>query len=650
MNRSHKSSRWHLRTRITRWIVVSLAVACASAASEVVAQNVGQPPRIGLVIANSSYQNSKDQLYGPDNDAEKIRNALLELHFVGVNESAPTIVINADQQKLKDTFNRFKNALEKAGPLAIGFVYYAGHAGANSVGRMKDNYLLPVDVDDIATVDVEKRGVGVRWITERFQNIKPARPAIVIVVDACRTPTGRATTQRGATDDAAVDAYIGPRIVAPEEPKPGFLVAFSTSEGQSASDSGVYADVLAEKLKTEGLSITQVFEHVIQDVARKTGQRQIPFHRAKITAKDLCLIACAGSTQVEGLASFVIVPDVVGKTAEQAKEMLYGKNIALEAKVSEVATSDPVPPGLVQEQEPRAGTRIDPRSTIVHLLVSDGPRDPDAQFTLGQKYNQGVGVGRDDVNAAHWYNKAAEQGHALAQYNLGHLYFSGKGVANDPKMVFRYWSMAADQGNPQAQHSLGMLYIHGYGGVKDRQQGIAWLKKAAAQGLDKSKEALGLVELEDAADGGNAKAKYQLAGMYLQGRNVTPNLQSAIALYRSSADQGYAPAQFNMGNFYEEGKGVPRSLIKAFEWYKNAAERGHASAQNNLGRLYMKGEAVSQDFVLAIVWFNVAAAQGVDDARTNLNLSKQLRLSSSDVKRINDLSREYYQRYVVKEK
>jgi TPR repeat protein len=44
--------------------------------------------------------------------------------------------------------------------------------------------------------------------------------------------------------------------------------------------------------------------------------------------------------------------------------------------------------------------------------------DAEAQFNLGVMYDRGQGVPQDDVQAAEWYRKAAEQGHAAAQNNL----------------------------------------------------------------------------------------------------------------------------------------------------------------------------------------------------------------------------------------
>jgi TPR repeat protein len=47
---------------------------------------------------------------------------------------------------------------------------------------------------------------------------------------------------------------------------------------------------------------------------------------------------------------------------------------------------------------------------------------------LGELFEAGQGVPRDEAQAANWYRRAAEQGYANAQYNLAALYAVGKGV------------------------------------------------------------------------------------------------------------------------------------------------------------------------------------------------------------------------------
>src|SRR5262249_45251217 len=56
---------------------------------------------------------------------------------------------------------------------------------------------------------------------------------------------------------------------------------------------------------------------------------------------------------------------------------------------------------------------------------------PDVMRRLGEMYQMGHGVARDEREAANWYRKAANQGSATAQFLLGQMYASGRGVTRD---------------------------------------------------------------------------------------------------------------------------------------------------------------------------------------------------------------------------
>jgi hypothetical protein len=102
-------------------------------------------------------------------------------------------------------------------------------------------------------------------------------------------------------------------------------------------------------------------------------------------------------------------------------------------------------------------------------------------------FNNGQGVAKDPVEAAKWYHKAAEQGHASAQYNLGWCFMYGQGVAKDPVEAVKWYRKAADQGNVGAQFNLGWCFKDGRGVAKDFKEAEKWFQKAAEQGHDGAK-------------------------------------------------------------------------------------------------------------------------------------------------------------------
>ena len=70
-----------------------------------------------------------------------------------------------------------------------------------------------------------------------------------------------------------------------------------------------------------------------------------------------------------------------------------------------------------------------PPSPATRSLAEAG--DAKAQFSLGFCFAS-EGSAPDYLQAAQWYQKAADQSHALAQFNLGVMYDRGQGILRDP--------------------------------------------------------------------------------------------------------------------------------------------------------------------------------------------------------------------------
>ena len=83
--------------------------------------------------------------------------------------------------------------------------------------------------------------------------------------------------------------------------------------------------------------------------------------------------------------------------------------------------------------------------------VAHAEEDASAQYNLGVDYYND----KDYPQAAYWFNKAAEQGLAIAQFYLGQMYESGRGVTQDDEQAVEWWKKAAEQGNASAQYHLG---------------------------------------------------------------------------------------------------------------------------------------------------------------------------------------------------
>jgi len=224
--------------------------------------------------------------------------------------------------------------------------------------------------------------------------------------------------------------------------------------------------------------------------------------------------------------------------------------------------------------------------------------EANAQFQLGDMYEQGQGVPQDYEEAVKWYRLAANQGNAYAQVNLGTMYDNGTGVPQDDEEAVKWYRLAAEQNDVDGQSNLGMMYEHGQGVPQDYEEAVKWYRLAADQG--------------------NAQAQANLGKMYYYGRGVPQDAKEAVKLYRLAADQGDADVQFRLGCMYRFGTCVPKDDEEAAKWYRLAANQGNVKAQFQLGDIYEQVQGVPQDYEEAVKWYRLAADQGDAQAQANL--------------------------------
>jgi TPR repeat protein/membrane associated rhomboid family serine protease len=221
-----------------------------------------------------------------------------------------------------------------------------------------------------------------------------------------------------------------------------------------------------------------------------------------------------------------------------------------------------------------------------------------------------AGTSHGDDQSVAQLREAARQGNAVAQYNLGVRYRDGVGLPQDYKEAVDWFRKAAEQGFALAQSNLGNLYASGRGVPGDAQEAVRWLRKGAEQGL--------------------AAAQFNLGLMYLDGHGVPQDDQQAVAWFSKAAEQGFASAENSLGVLYEQGRGVAHDDQRAVEWYRKAAEQNNANAQNTLGGMYANGRGVPRDRVLAYMLFSLAALNANERAAHN-KVSIEQGLSQSEI-------------------
>lgn len=166
--------------------------------------------------------------------------------------------------------------------------------------------------------------------------------------------------------------------------------------------------------------------------------------------------------------------------------------------------------------------------------------DAEADYKNGQEsWQQG-----DLVTAMPLLKKAADAGHGAAQALYGYLLDQ----ADNDVEAADYYKRAADQGNSDGAFGLAGLYTSGDGGLaKDQAVAIEWLGKAA--------------------NAGHVQATISLSHHYAIGRGVeeaekTPDL--ALKWIQKAADLDDIPSLTRLERAHREGNlGFPVDLVKA---------------------------------------------------------------------------------------
>ena len=133
-------------------------------------------------------------------------------------------------------------------------------------------------------------------------------------------------------------------------------------------------------------------------------------------------------------------------------------------------------------------------------------------------------------------------------------------------------------------------------------------------------EAVGPMDLRQAAADGDARAQFEVAAIYTEGRALPQDYKAAAPWYERAAAQGFVPAQYRLGSLYESGNGVDKDLNTAKLWYERAAEAGNRMSMHNLAALYAGGQLGKQQFDSAAKWFEEAAGRGLTDSQFNLGM------------------------------
>ena len=92
------------------------------------------------------------------------------------------------------------------------------------------------------------------------------------------------------------------------------------------------------------------------------------------------------------------------------------------------------------------------------------------------------------------------------------------------------------------------------------------------------------------------------------------NLVTARDFYLAAAAKGNGKAMHNLAVLYAEGVDGTPDYPNAAHWFREAADHGVTDSQYNLGILYARGTGVAQNYAESYKWFALVAMAGDQDA------------------------------------
>lgn len=117
--------------------------------------------------------------------------------------------------------------------------------------------------------------------------------------------------------------------------------------------------------------------------------------------------------------------------------------------------------------------------------------------------------------------------------------------------------------------------------------------------------------VNQAAEQGCVEAQTTLGCFYAEGAfGLRRDMNMAMRWFEEAGNGGDADANFNLGVLKLQGQGIPQNKFEAAKHFRLAGERGHETAMTNLAMMLIKGDGIPRDMQLGAQWLIKAAQKG----------------------------------------
>ncbi len=219
--------------------------------------------RVALVVGNNDYT-TLAALNNAEKDARDMAQTLRGLGWEVVD------LYNSSQRDMGRAIAKFEGLLMTA---EAGLFFYAGH-GIQANG---ENWLVPVDAEVEAEVDLEYEAITARKVLRSMKNADV--PVNIVILDACRDNPLKKRTRSASRGLQAPEVPSGLR---------GTTILFSAAPGEVAQDgpqggNGVFTGKLLAELKRPGQTLEEVFKATARGVNAATNRSQMPWFNSSLS-------------------------------------------------------------------------------------------------------------------------------------------------------------------------------------------------------------------------------------------------------------------------------------------------------------------------------------------------------------------------------
>lgn len=243
---------------------------------------------------------------------------------------------------------------------------------------------------------------------------------------------------------------------------------------------------------------------------------------------------------------------------------------------------------------------------------------------LSRAIAEGNGTKEDSAKAKSWYDDALDYGYRKSKKYISNLYYTSHYVMpEDVTRAIQLYEDAVADNNVPATYNYGRLHWEGVLVAKNDKKAITFFEKAATLGCTEAMEKLGDIYrngehditkdfaqaekwYRKAADMNNYHSMYYLATLYCTD-NAGARASDGVALLQKAADKDYPEAIDYLAGLYIDGKVVTQDVDKGISLYKKAAKLDYPESMDHLAMLYQEGVNLPKDPATVTYWQNKAA-------------------------------------------